>query len=257
MNNLMNLAGKKGLIIGIANSNSIAYGCAKVLHEAGAELAITYLNDRAEKYVRPLAEKVDSTAILPCDLTKEGDLEAVFEHLEKHWGKLDFVIHSVAFALQDDLHGSIVDCSKEGFLLAMDISCHSFIRVSKLAEPLMSDGGCLLTMSYYGADKVVPNYNLMGPVKSALESVVRYMAADLGEKKIRVNAISPGPIRTRAARGIQEFSELLKIAEAHSPLGRTVSQEEVGAMAAFLVSDAAKSITGNTDFVDAGYHIMG
>ena len=257
MGNLLNLTGKKGLIIGIANAKSIANGCAKVLHAAGAELAITYLNDRGEKYVRPLAEAVESPLILPCDLSNKSELAAVFNQIGSKWGQLDFVIHSVAFADQEDLQGRVVDCSREGFLLAMDISCHSFIRVAKLAEPLMKNGGSLLTMSYYGSKKVIPNYNLMGPIKSALEGVVRYLAADLGPKGIRVNAVSPGPIRTRASRGIKDFNGLLKLATERNPSGETVDIEEVGALAAFLISNAAKSITGNTEYIDAGYHIMG
>ena len=253
----LSLEGKKGLVVGIANEHSIAYGCAKLCHDMGAEIAVTYLNEKADKYVRPLAEKINSPLILPCDVREEGQLESVFEEIEKHWGKLDFLLHSIAFAPRDDLHGRVVDCSSEGFGMAMDVSCHSFIRMTKLSEPLMKDGGCLLTMSYFGAEKVVEDYNLMGPVKAALECVSRYMAAELGPQGIRLHVLSPGPLKTRAASGINRFDELLEKAAERAPERHLVSIEDVGAVVAFLVSDAAKSLTGNLIYVDAGYNIIG
>lgn len=256
MSQIIDLQGKKGLIVGIANENSIAYGCAKAFRAAGAELAITYLNAKAERFVRPLAESVDSSIILPCNVENDGELEAVFAEIEKTWGKLDFIVHSIAFAPMADLHGRLIDSSREGFMQAMDVSCHSFLRMAKLGEPLMKDGGCLLTMSYYGAEKAVANYDLMGPVKAALEASVRYAALELGEKGIRAHAISPGPLKTRAASGLADFDALMAKAEAISPQRRLVSIEDVGALAAFMVSDAAKAITGETLYVDAGYHIV-
>jgi enoyl-[acyl-carrier protein] reductase I len=250
------LAGKKGLIIGVANEMSIAHGCAKVMRALGAELAITYLNAKAEPYVRPLAEGLESPLILPCDVEQPGQLEAVFDAITGRWGRLDFVLHSIAFATKQDLQGRVVDCSREGFARAMDISCHSFIRLAKLAEPLMEKGGCLVTMSYYGAEKVIENYNLMGPVKAALEATVRYMAVELGPKGIRVHAVSPGPLKTRAASGIGHFDELLELAKRKAPLHQLVTVEDVGMVTAMLVSDAGRALTGNTIYVDAGYHIV-
>ncbi len=251
------LQGKKGLVVGIANEQSIAYGCAAAFQRAGADLAITYLNAKAEPYVRPLAERLHSPIIVPCDVREPGQLEAVFDRIRQDWGRLDFLLHSIAFAPKEDLHGRITDCSQAGFAMAMDVSCHSFIRMARLAEPLMTDGGCLLTVSFYGSGKVVEEYNLMGPVKAALESSVRYMAAELGARRIRVHALSPGPLKTRAASGIQRFDELLERARARTPEHRLVSIEDVGAMAAFLVSDAASGLTGNIEYIDAGYHITG
>ena len=202
------LAGKRGLIVGIANEHSIAYGCAKALQAQGASLALTYLNAKAEPHVRPLAEQLNAEIILPLDVEQPGQLEAVFEAMRSRWGHIDFVIHAIAFAPADDLHGRVVDCSAEGFARAMDVSCHSFIRMARLAEPLMPQGGTLVTMSYYGAQKVIPHYGIMGPVKAALEGTVRYLAAELGPKGIRVHAVSAGPIKTRAASGIGEFDTL-------------------------------------------------
>lgn len=252
----MTLAGKKGLVTGIANQHSIAYGCAKAFHELGAELMLSYAPAKSEPYVQPLAESLGAAPLVLCDVQDDAQLAALFERIADEWGRLDFLVHSIAFAPQADLHGRVVDCSREGFLLAMDISCHSFMRMAKLAEPLMSDGGCLLTMSYYGAQKVVPNYNLMGPVKAALEASVRYMAAELGPKGIRVHAISPGPLQTRAASGIADFDQLLDEAAAQAPKHQLVSIDDVGAVAACLVSDAAAAMTGHTAYVDAGYHII-
>lgn len=248
------LEGKKGLIIGIANEHSIAWGCARAMHAEGAELAITYLNEKAEPHVRPLAEKVDSPIVLPCDVEADGELENVYRHIANDWGRLDFVLHSIAYAPKTDLQGRVVDCSRDGFVLAMSVSVHSFIRMAKLAEPLMVNGGCLLAMTYYGAERVVESYNMMGPVKAALEVSGRYMAAELGPKRIRVNTISPGPLRTRAASGIRDFDSLLEKAAEKAPGRRLISIDDVGALASFLVSDSAQAITGDTIHVDAGYH---
>lgn len=250
------LAGKKGLIVGIANDNSIAYGCARVLHRAGAECAITYLNDKAERYVRPLAEELSAPLILPLNVESADEMDAVFAAIEKQWGKLDFVIHSIAYCPMDDLHGRVVDVSEAGFLQAMRVSCYSFIEMARRAEPLMKDGGTLITMSYYGSDKVVENYNIMGPVKAALESSVRYMAHELGPKGIRVHTVSPGPLKTRAASGISHFDKLIDEAIARAPQNRLVDIEDVGNVCAFLVSDAARALTGEVTYVDGGFNIM-
>jgi enoyl-[acyl-carrier protein] reductase I len=252
----MNLDGKLGLVIGIANEHSIAYGCARAFRDAGARLAITYLNTKAEPYVRPLGEVLDCPLILPCDVREPGQLEAVFDDVRRTWGRLDFLLHSIAYAPKEDLHRRVVDCSAEGFATAMDVSCHSFIRMARLAEPLMDDGGCLLTVTFYGGEKVVEDYNLMGPVKAALESTVRYLAAELGPERIRVHALSPGPLRTRAASGLDRFDELLDHARTRAPEHQLVGIEDVGAVAAFLVSDAASALTGNVEYVDAGFHIV-
>jgi enoyl-[acyl-carrier protein] reductase I len=257
MANLTNLNGKKGLVAGIANEHSIAYGCAKAFHDAGADLAITYLNEKAEPFVRPLAEGLDSPIIVPCDLRVAGQLEAVYQRISDQWGELDFVLHSIAFAPREDLIRRVVDCSEDGFLLAMRLSCHSFMRMVQLAEPLMPNGGSLLTVTFYGSEKVVADYNLMGPVKAALECAVRYMAAELGPQGIRVNCISPGPIKTRAASGISRFDELLEKSASRAPKRQLATIEEVGATAAFLVGDGARSITGGVHYVDGGYNIIG
>jgi enoyl-[acyl-carrier protein] reductase I len=250
------LKGKKALVTGIANDQSIAYGCAKAFRTFGADLAITYLNEKAKKFVEPLAKELEASIFMPLDLQVEGQLEAVFEQIEKQWRKLDICLHSIAFAPKADLQGRVVDCSKQGFLLAMDISCWSFIRMAKLAEPLMKDGGTLSTMTYYGSEMVVENYNMMGPVKAALESAVRYLAAELGPKGIRVHAISPGPLKTRAASGITDFDELIAKAQAKAPARSLVSVEDVGVAVAFLSMDGAKLITGETLYIDGGYHII-
>ncbi len=257
MNDVFSLKGKKGLVVGIANDLSIAYGCAAVMRRQGADLAVTYLNGASEKFVRPLAEQLQADIIAPCDVRIDGQLETVFETIAQRWGKLDFLVHSIAFAPKEDLHGRTVDCSSAGFAMAMDISCHSFIRMTRLAEPLMPHGGSLMTVSYYGGRKVVEHYNMMGPVKAALEISVKYMASELGPKGIRVNAISPGPLRTRAASGIDRFDELLEQAAERAPEHQLASIEDCGAAAAFLAGDGAKAITGTTLFVDAGYHIVG
>jgi enoyl-[acyl-carrier protein] reductase I len=250
------LRGRKALVTGIANDQSIAWGCAKALRAFGADLAITYLNDKARRYVEPLAKEAEASIFLPLDVQAEGQLEAVFARIEKDWGRLDLCLHSIAFAPKEDLQGRVVDCSKAGFLLAMDVSCWSFMRMAKLAEPLMRGGGVLFTMTYYGSQMVVQHYNLMGPVKAALESATRYLAAELGPKGIRVHAISPGPLRTRAASGISEFDTLLQKAEAKAPARSLVSIDDVGMAVAFLGTNAARLITGETLYIDGGYHII-
>ncbi|MGF1527645.1 MAG: enoyl-ACP reductase FabI [Candidatus Competibacterales bacterium] len=251
------LEGKKGLVLGIANDQSIAYGCAAAFKFLGAEVAVTYLNDKAKPYVEPLAKELEAPIFMPCNVSHEGELEAVFEAIGEKWGKLDFALHSIAFCPKEDLHGRLVDCSKEGFATAMDVSCHSFLRMAKLAEPLMTDGGALFAMSYYGAEKVVENYNTMGPAKAALECCVRYLAFELGPKHIRVHAISPGPIKTRAASGIDQFEELLNKAAERAPMHRLVTIQEVGIATAALATNNAKLFTGETLYIDGGYHIMG
>ncbi len=256
MTALLNLAGKKGLIVGIANANSIAYGCARIFKQAGATLAITYLNEKAAPYVRPLANDLDSPLILPCDVQNDAQLQAVFATIAQEWGTLDFLLHSIAFAPKDDLHGRVTDCSLAGFLTAMDISCHSFIRMAKLAEPLMPQGGSLLTVSYMGSMQAVPHYGLMGPVKAALESVVRYLAVDLGGQRIRVNALSPCAIKTRAASGIVDFDQMLAAVSAKAPLHNPVDLDDIGHMAAFLTSDLAKNITGGVHLIDGGCEMV-
>ena len=253
---IVTLDGRKGLVTGIANDQSIAWGCAKGFRALGAELAVTYLNERARPHVQPLAEQLEAPIVAPLDLREDGQLEAVFDQIGQRWGRLDFLLHSIAFAPRDDLHGRVVDCSKAGFLQAMDVSCWSFIRMAKLAEPLMDRGGALFCMTYYGSQMVVENYNLMGPVKAALESATRYLAAELGPKGIRVHAISPGPLKTRAASGIAEFDELLNKAQAKAPMQRLVSIDDVGLATAYLATDAARLLTGETLYIDGGYHII-
>jgi enoyl-[acyl-carrier protein] reductase I len=250
------LAGKKGLVTGIANDQSIAYGCAKAFKLHGADVAITYLNEKARPYVEPLARELEAPIFVPLDVRQEGSLEAVFQSIKETWGRLDFAVHSMAFAPKEDLHGRVVDCSREGFLMAMDVSCHSFIRMARLAEPLMTEGGTLFTMSYYGAHKVVEHYNLMGPVKAALEATGRYLAYELGAKGIRVHIISPGPIKTRAASGIKDFDELLTEAATKAPARQLVTIDDVGIATAALSADGARLITGETIYVDGGLHIV-
>lgn len=247
----------KGLIVGIANEHSIAWGCAQALEKKGAALAVTYQNEKTKAYVAPLIQQVTCPLFMPLDVRDDAQLDQVAQAIKTNWGTLDFVIHAIAFAPKTDLQGRVVDCSREGFSIAMDVSCHSFIRLAKIFEPLMPQGGSFLTMSYYGAEKVVKNYNLMGPVKAALEASVRYMATELGHKKIRVNAISPGPIKTRAASGLADFDTLMEKAAKEAPLHQLVSIEAIGEAAAFLVSPEAKHITGQTLYVDGGYNIRG
>src|SRR6188472_387411 len=250
------LKGRKGLIVGIANDQSIAWGCAKAFRALGADLAITYLNDKAKPYVEPLAKEVEASIFMPLNVQVDGQMEAVFDTIAKQWGKLDICLHSIAFAPKADLQGRVVDCSKKGFLLAMDVSCWLFIRMAALAEPLMKDGDTLSTMTYYGSQMVVENYNMMGPVKAALEAVTRYLGAELGPKGIRVHAISPGPLKTRAASGITDFDELIAKAAAKAPARSLVSIDDVGVAVAFLAMDGAKLITGETFYIDGGYHVI-
>jgi enoyl-[acyl-carrier protein] reductase I len=250
------LKGKRGLVIGVANADSIAYGSAVKLRAFGADLALTYLNDKARQYVAPLAEKIDASLLLPLDVTQPGQMQAVFDRLRAEWGRLDFAIHSIAFAPREDLHGRVIDCSQAGFLQAMQVSCHSFLEMARLAEPLMTEGGTLITMSYYGADKVVDNYNLMGPVKAALEASVRYAAKELAPRNIRVFAVSPGPLRTRASSGIAQFDELIEMAVKRSPGRRLVDIAEIGRVVAFLAMPASSAMTGDVVYVDAGLHNM-
>lgn len=250
------LDGKRGLVVGIANRHSIATGCAHAFVREGAEVAVTYVNEKARAFVEPVAKSLNAPMFLPVDVTSENDLDAAFDAIEDQWGQLDFLLHSVAFCPQEDLHGAVVDCSREGFATAMDVSVHSFIRLAKRARPLMKNGGCLLTVSYYGAEKVVDHYNIMGPVKAALEGCVKYMSAELGGEGIRVNAISPGPLMTRAASGIAHFDELIDEARTRAPQQRLVTIEDVGDMAVGLASDLSRNVTGNIAYVDAGYHVM-
>jgi enoyl-[acyl-carrier protein] reductase I len=253
--NKFTLKDKKALVIGIANANSIAYGCAKAFKSLGADLAITYLNEKAKPHVEPLAEELEASIFMPCNVSKVGDLEEVFTEIGRKWGRLDVSLHSIAFAPKEDLQGRLVDSSLQGFLTAVDVSCHSFIRMARLSETLMKDGGTLFTMSYYGARMVVQHYNLMGPIKAALEATVRYLAAELGPK-IRVNAISPGPIQTRAASGLSHFDELLSIATTKAPAKALATIDDVGNATAAIATEAGRLITGETIYVDGGYHII-
>jgi enoyl-[acyl-carrier protein] reductase I len=250
------LEGKKGLIVGIANDQSIAWGCARAFRAFGADVAVTYLNDKAKKYVEPLAKIIDASIFMPLDVHKPGQMEAVFERIAQEWNHLDFVVHSIAFAPKDALQGRVVDVGRDGFLTTMDVSCWTFIRMAHLAEPLMRKGGSLFTMTYLGSQRVIKNYNIMGVAKAALESAVRYLAAELGPKGIRVHAISPGPLATRAASGIPEFDALLDKARAKAPARRLVTIEDVGVATAFLAHDAARLITGDTLYIDGGYHAI-
>ncbi len=253
---MIDLRGKKGLIVGVANRESIAWGCASAARVAGADLALTYLNDKARVHVAPLAEELGADLLLPMDAEAPGEPAAVFEAVAQRWGRLDFLVHSIAFAPAADLKGRVVDCSLAGFERAMRVSCYSLIEMARLAEPLMKDGGTVLTMSFGGADRVVANYNLMGPVKAALQCTVRYLAAELGTRGIRVHALSPGPVATRAASGLAEFDRLLDDAATRSPLRRLVTIDEVGSTAAFLLSDGARALTGDTIYVDGGRHAV-
>jgi len=251
------MAGKKGLVMGVANERSIAWGIAKACHDQGAEVAFTFQGEALEKRVRPLANSIGAKIIEPCDVTNAASIDAVFAKLEKEWGKLDFVVHAIAFSNKDELRGRYIDTSSENFNLTMNVSCYSFTAVAKRAVPLMTDGGSLLTLTYYGAERVIPHYNVMGVAKAALEASVRYLAADLGEQKIRVNAISAGPIKTLAFAGINDGRYILKWNELNSPLKRNVSTEEVGNAGLFLLSDLGTGVTGEVMHVDAGYHVVG
>jgi len=250
------LSGRKGLVVGMANGHSIAYGCARMFRNCGAELAVTWINDKTRSYVEPLARELSASIMMPLNVEQSGAIEAVFDAIRERWGRLDFLLHSIAFAPAGDLHGRVADVSREGFGRAMDISCHSFMRMARLAEPLMDKGGTLLAMTYIGAEEVVPRYGVMGPVKAALEATVRYLASELGPCGIRVNAVSPGPIKTRSASGIRDFDKLFDEARRRAPLAREVDIDDIGSLCAFLVSDAAQAITGDTHYIDGGFHIL-
>lgn len=251
------LLGKRGVIMGAANNRSIAWGIAKKAADEGAELAFTFQGDQLEKRVRPLAESIGSNIILPCDVTDASSIEAVFSELEKKWGKLDFLVHAIAYSDKDELNGRYVDTTPDNFSRSMNISCYSFTAVAQRAEKMMSSGGSMITLSYYGAEKVIPHYNVMGVAKAALEASVKYLAYDLGPKNIRVNSISAGPIKTLAASGIGDFRDILKWNELNSPMGRNVSIEEVGNAGVYFISDLSSGVTGENHHVDAGYHVMG
>lgn len=251
------LLGARVLVVGVANAESIAWGCARAFRELGAELAITYLNDKAYPHVAPLAESVGATILMPLDVEDAGQEQALFERITRQWGQLDVLVHSVAFAPKDDLQGGLLNASAAGFARAMDVSCHSFVRLARRAVPLMHAGGSLFAMSYEGANRVVPNYNLMGPVKAALEASCRYLAHELGPSGIRVHAISPGPLKTRAASGLKDFEQLLADAAGRAPLGELVDIMDVGFATAYLATPYARRISGNTVYVDGGAHIMG
>jgi enoyl-[acyl-carrier protein] reductase I len=250
------LAGQNALIVGVANAQSIAYGCAKAFRTLGADLAITWLNDRARPHVEPLAQELDASITGALDVSAPGQLEALFDSIRSQWGRLDILVHSIAFAPKEDLQGGLLDCSATGFATAMDISCHSFIRMAKLAAPLMVEGGSMFAMSYYGANRVVANYNVMGPVKAALEAACRYLAYELGPRDIRVHAISPGPLKTRAASGIKDFELLLNEAAHKAPLGELVDVMDVGFTCAYLATPLARRLTGSTVYVDGGANII-
>jgi enoyl-[acyl-carrier protein] reductase I len=250
------LADRKTLVVGVANEHSIAYGCAKAFRHAGSDLAITWLNEKSRTYVEPLASELEAEITGPLDVAVPGQLEAVFDEIRTRWGRLDNLVHSIAFAPKEDLQGRVVDCSAEGFAKAMDISCHSFIRMARLAAPLMTEGGSLFAMTYYGADRVVTNYNVMGPVKAALEAACRYLAYELGPAGIRVHAISPGPLKTRAASGLKDFDLLLNEAAQKAPIGELVDIMDVGFACAYLASDFARRITGGTVYVDGGANVV-
>ena len=251
------MAGKRGLIMGLANDKSIAWGIAKALADAGAELAFSYQGDALKKRVDPLAEQVGSTLVLPCDVGEEASIDALFESLKAEWGTMDFIVHAIGFSDKNELRGRYVDTSRQNFLTSMDISVFSFTAVVKRAAEMMTEGGSALTLTYYGAEKVMPHYNVMGVAKAALEASVRYMAEDLGKDGIRVNAISAGTIKTLAASGIGDFRLIMKWNEYNAPLRRTVTQEEVGKSALYLLSDLGSAVTGEVLHVDAGYHVVG
>jgi len=251
------MSGKRGVIFGVANDKSIAWGISRRLHEEGASLAFTYLNEVFEKRVRPLAESIGSELILRCDVSKDAEIEEVFTEIEQTWGSLDFLVHAVAYAGREELRQPFHQTSRDGFRQALDISAYSLVAVTRAALPLMKNGGSILTLTYLGSQRAVPNYNVMGVAKAALEATVRYLAAELGEKAVRVNAISAGPIRTLAASGISNFSEIFGIMESRSPMHRSVSQEEVGNSALYLLSELASGVTGDIHFVDTGYNIVG
>ena len=250
------LKGKKALIFGVANEDSIAYGCAKAFRSVGADLAMSWLNEKARRFVEPLAQEVEAAITGTVDVSLPGQLEAMFDQVRDQWGQLDILVHSIAFAPKEDLQGGLLDCSAEGFAKAMDVSCHSFVRMAKLAAPLMTEGGTMFAMSYYGADRVVPNYNVMGPVKAALEAACRYLAYELGPRGIRVHAISPGPLKTRAASGLKDFEHMLNEAAHKAPLGELVDIMDVGYACAYLATPFARRVTGGLVYVDGGANLI-
>jgi enoyl-[acyl-carrier protein] reductase I len=251
------MAGKKGLIMGVANDKSLAWGIAKLVHEHGAEIAFTYQGEVLEKRVRPLADSIGSKLVLPCDVTNDNELDTVFETLEKQWGKLDFVVHAIGYSNKEELRGRYCDTTRDNFKLSMDISCYSFTAVCQRASKIMNEGGSCLTLTYYGAEKVMPHYNVMGVAKAALEASVRYMAVDLGKDNIRVNAISAGPVKTLAASGIGDFRYILKWNQYNSPLKRNTTQEDVAGAGLYMLSDLSSGVTGEVHHVDSGYHTVG
>ena len=250
------LKDKKGLVIGIANQRSIAWACARAFYKAGATLGGTWLSDKSRPHVEPLLDALGADIRRPLDVLDDSQMQGLFEEVQRRWGRLDFLLHSIAFAPKADLLGRLVDSSRDGFGVAMDVSCHSFIRLARQAEPLVTEGGSLITMSYLGSSEVVRNYGIMGPVKAALESATRYLAAELGPAGIRVNAISPGPIPTRAASGLSDFDALVADSAARAPMRGPLTIDDVGPLCAFLASDGARAMTGSTLFVDGGYHIL-
>lgn len=250
------LDGAKALVVGIANDSSIAYGCGRAFRELGAECAVTYLNDKARPYVEPFAQELGAPIFAPLDVSKPGELEAVFERIDNEWGSLDILVHSIAWAPKDDLQGGLLGSSADGFAQAMDISCHSFIRMARLAAPMMKEGGSMFAMTYHGAQKVVPNYDLMGPIKAALEASCRYLAYELGPRGIRVHAISPGPLKTRAASGLKDFDRLMDEAAQRAPLRELVDIMDVGRACAYLATPQASRITGGTLYIDGGVNVM-
>ncbi|HRN87420.1 enoyl-ACP reductase FabI [Hyphomicrobium sp.] len=251
------MAGKRGLIMGVANNRSIAWGIAKAVVAQGAEVALTYQGDALKKRVQPLAAELGTNVVLPCDVTDKASVDALFAELERTWGRLDFLVHAIAFSDKNELDGRYVDTSEENFTQTMLVSCYSLTALARRAEKLMTDGGSIITLTYYGAEKVMPHYNVMGVAKAALEASVRYLAADLGKNNIRVNAISAGPIKTLAASGIADFRYILRWNEYNSPLRRTVTLDDVGGSGVYLLSDLSKGVTGEVHHVDAGYHVQG
>jgi enoyl-[acyl-carrier protein] reductase I len=251
------MAGKKGLVMGVANDRSIAWGIAQAVHAHGADLCFTFQGEALEKRVKPLARSIGCEFTLPCDVTDASSIDAVFAAIQERWGQLDFVVHAVAFSNKDELKGKYLNTTPDNFALTMNVSCYSFTAVAQRAVPMMKDGGALLTLTYYGAERVMPHYNVMGVAKAALEASVRYLAADLGEQAIRVNAISAGPIKTLAASGIGDFRYILKWNELNAPLKRNVTTEDVGNAGLFLLSDLGAGVTGEVMHVDAGYHVVG
>ncbi|GAA0604382.1 enoyl-ACP reductase FabI [Craurococcus roseus] len=250
------LAGRKALVVGVANEHSIAWGCARALRRAGADIAMTYLNEKARPHVEPLARAVEAPIFLPLDVRDRAQVDALFDAVARKWDRLDVLVHSIAFAPKEALQGRVTDCPRDGFLAAMDVSCWSFLDLARRAEPLMRQGGAMVTMTYLGANEVVENYGVMGPVKAALESAVRYVATELGPKGIRVHAVSPGPLATRAASGIRDFDALMKQVVVRAPAHRLVTIDEIGAACVFLASPYAAAMTGETLYIDGGYHVL-